>query len=113
MRLPSAMWHLIPLFSLLQRSLKKKAVAVIESIEGYSITDNEKQRISIVRDHLSYIDSLITRTDSYITRMVSEYESAIILLCTIPSIDRRFTIAIISKIGIDIKQFGSSKRLCS
>lgn len=99
--------------SLLQRSLKKKAVAVIESIEGYSITDDQKQRISIVRDHLSYIDSLIARTDSCITRMVSEYESAIILLCTIPGIDRRSAITIISEIGTDMKQFGSSKRLCS
>lgn len=39
--------------SLLQHSLKKKADAVIESIEGYSITNEQKERIGIVRDHPS------------------------------------------------------------
>ena len=34
------------------------------------------------------------------------------LLCTIPGIDRRSAITIISEIGTDMSQFGSSKRLC-
>ena len=98
--------------SLLQHSLKKKADAVIESIEGYSITNEQKERIGIVRDHLSYIQNLIKRTDSCITRMVEKHENAITLLCTIPGIDRNSAITIISEIGADMNQFGSSKRLC-
>lgn len=35
--------------SLLQRSLKKKADSVIESIEGYSITNEQKLRMKIIR----------------------------------------------------------------
>ena len=34
------------------------------------------------------------------------------LLCTIPGIGRRSAITIISEIGTDMSQFGSSKRLC-
>ena len=98
--------------SLLHHSLKKKADAVIESIEGYSITNEQKERIGIVRDHLSYIQNLIERTDSCIARMVEKHESAITLLCTIPGIDRNSAITIISEIGTDMNQFGSSKRLC-
>lgn len=98
--------------SLLQHSLKKKADAVIESIEGYSITNEQKERIGIVRDHLSYIQNLIGRTDSCIARMVEKHENAITLLCTIPGIDRNSAITIISEIGTDMNQFGSSKRLC-
>lgn len=98
--------------SLLQHSLKKKADAVIESIEGYSITNEQKERIGIVRDHLSYIQNLIKRTDSCIARMVEKHENAITLLCTIPGIDRNSAITIISEIGTDMNQFGSSKRLC-
>ena len=41
--------------SLLQRSLKKKSDSVLESIEGYSITDEQKLRMRIVRSHLDYI----------------------------------------------------------
>lgn len=35
------------------------------------------------------------------------------LLCTIPGLDHRTVITILSEIGTDMKQFGSSKRLCN
>jgi len=50
--------------SLLQRSLKKKANDVLEAIEGYEITPEQKTRIGIIRDHLHYIDALISRVDA-------------------------------------------------
>ena len=65
-----------------------------------------------MRDHLSYIQNLIKRTDSCITRMVEIHENAITLLCTIPGINRNSAITIISELGTDMNQFGSSKRLC-
>lgn len=98
--------------SLLQRSLQKKADAVIESIEGYSITDEQKARIGIIREHFNSIEKLIEKTDTYITKMVGNYESQINLLCTIPGVDRNLAVTIISEIGINMEQFGSSKRLC-
>ena len=98
--------------SLLQRSLKKKAGAVLESIEGYSITDEQKMRISIIREHLNHIVGLIDKVDDCINTLISEYEGQINLLCTIPGVRRDTAITIISEIGIDMSQFGSSKRLC-
>ncbi len=44
--------------------------------------------------------------------MVKKYEGAIQLLCTIPGINRRSAITIISEIGVNMNQFESSKRLC-
>lgn len=70
--------------SLLQRSLKKKADAFLEFIEGYSITDEQKLHIGIIREHLDHIVGLIDKVDACINMMVSEYESQINLLCTIP-----------------------------
>lgn len=98
--------------SLLQRSLKKKSESVLESIEGYSITQEQKFRMRIVRSHLNYIENLISQIDSAIDGMVAKHESLISLLCTIPSVDRNSAITIISEIGNDMSQFGSSKRLC-
>ena len=43
--------------------------------------------------------------------MVAKYEDEINLLCAIPCIGRNSAITIISKIGTDMSQFGSSKRL--
>lgn len=98
--------------SLLKRSLKKKTESVLESIEGYSITQEQKLRIRIVRSHLNYIENLISQIDSAIDRMVAKHENLISLLCTIPGVEHNSAITIISEIGTDMSQFGSSKRLC-
>ena len=98
--------------SLLQRSLKKKAVDVLEAIEGYEITPEQKTRIGIIRDHLHYIGTLICRADACIAVMIQKHESCITLLRTIPGVDRSSAITILSEIGTDMTQFGSSKRLC-
>lgn len=55
---------------------------------------------------------MIAKVDTCVSEMVEKYEGEINLLCTIPGIDRRSAITIISEIGTDMRQFGSSKRLC-
>ena len=98
--------------SLLHRSLKKKADEILEAIEGYEITPEQKVRIGIVRDHLYFIDTLIKRVDACINHLVEKYEGYIVLLRTIPGVDRSTAISILSEIGVDMTQFSSSKRLC-
>ena len=98
--------------SRLLRSLKKKSESVIESIEGYQMTDAQKYRIRLVHAHMDYITSTISDIDSMIDSLVEPYENAVQLLCTIPGIDRSSAIMIISEIGTDMTQFSNSKRLC-
>lgn len=98
--------------SLLKRSLKKKADDVLASIEGYEISPEQKERICIVRDHLHYIESLVSRTDACIDAMIEKYSGAVSLLRTIPGVDRNLAITVISEIGVNMAQFSSSKRLC-
>ena len=98
--------------SLLKGSLKKKADAVLESIEGYSMTDEQKVRIGIIREHLNEIVSLIEKVDDCIALMVKKYERQLDILRTIPGVKRSTAVTIISEIGLDMTQFVSSKRLC-
>ena len=98
--------------SRLLRSLKKKSESVIESIEGYQMTDAQKYRMRLVHAHIDYITSTISDIDSMIDSLVEPYENAVQLLCTIPGIDRSSAIIIISEIGTDMTQFSNSKRLC-
>ena len=97
--------------SLLQRSLKKKAEQVLESINGFSIADEQKARIKIIREHYAFIKKLIAKIDTCVDAMAAKSEGSINLLCTIPGIDRSCAITIISEVGTDMSQFGSSKRL--
>ena len=98
--------------SRLLRSLKKKSESVIESIEGYQMTDAQKYRMRLVHAHMDYITSTISDIDSMIDSLVEPYENAVQLLCTIPGVDRSSAIMIISEIGTDMTQFSNSKRLC-
>ena len=98
--------------SRLLRSLKKKSESVIESIEGYQMTDAQKYHMRLVHAHMDYITSTLADIDSMIDSLVEPYENAVQLLCTIPGVDRNSAITIISEIGTDMTQFSSSKRLC-
>ena len=98
--------------SRLLRSLKKKSESVLESIEGYQMTDAQKYRMRLVHAHMDYITSTISDIDSMIDSLVEPYENAVQLLCTIPGVDRSSAITILSEIGTDMTQFSNSKRLC-
>ena len=85
---------------------------MLESIEGFSIAPEQKERIKIIRKHHDFIESLIAKVDACVATMVEKYGRYINLLCSIPGIDRNSAIVIISEIGVDMSQFTSSKRLC-
>lgn len=97
---------------LLRGSLKKKASDVVEAVKGFNMTAEQKERVRIIQGHFDDIDKRIVQIDHVILRLTADYEAQISLLCTIPGIDRRLAITIISEIGTDMSVFGSSKRLC-
>lgn len=98
--------------SLLKKSLKEKADTVIESIEGYQMTKEQKERMLMIRSHLEFVQNSIVSLDEKLDELVTPYQSVINLLCTIPGVDRNSAITIISEIGTDMSQFANSKRLC-
>ena len=98
---------------LLRGSLKKKASDVVEAVQGFNMTPEQKERVRIVQGHFADIDRRIRQIDQIVDRLLERYEGQIALLCTIPGIDRRIAITILSEIGTDMSQFGSSKRLCN
>ena len=98
--------------SLLQRSLKKKADDVVASIDGFQMTDAQKVRARMVKEHYDYLLEHIDKLDAAIDELARPLEPAITLLCTIPGIKRHSAITILSEIGSDMSLFDSSKRLC-
>lgn len=98
--------------SLLQRSAKLKSEEVMAAVEGFKMSAEQKERVRIIQEHFADIDARVARLDAEINKMLPDYERVISLLCTIPGVDRNIAITIISEIGVDMEQFGSSKRLC-
>jgi len=98
--------------SLLHSRMKPKADDIVASIEGFQMTDAQKIRARMVKEHYDYLVGHIEKMDAAIDELAKPYESAISLLCTIPGVDHKSAITIISEIGTDVSQFDSSKRLC-
>ncbi len=98
--------------SLLRGSLKKKSSDVVEAVQGFNMTAEQKKRVRIILGHFDDLDRRIAQIDNTVNRLVTDYEAFVDLLKTIPGIDRRLAITILSEIGTDMSQFGSSKRLC-
>ena len=99
--------------SLLRGSLKKKSSDVVEAVTGFDMTAEQKERVRIVQGHFQDIKSRIEQLDEIIGKLVANYEGAVSLICTIPGIERRLSITILSEIGTDMTEFGSSRRLCN
>jgi len=99
--------------SLLHRSMLEKADRVVEAVEGFQMTEDQKQRIRFVKSHLGFVESLIGQLDSKIDQMVAPMENAISLLKSVPGLARSTAITILSEIGLDMGQFTSSHRLCA
>lgn len=99
--------------SLLRGALKKKSSDVVEAVTGFDMTAEQKERVRIVQGHIQDIENRIKQLDEIIGKLVTNYEGAVSLLCTIPGIERRLAITILSEIGTDMTEFGSSRRLCN
>ena len=86
---------------------------ILNSISGISWQDAQKQRMNVIQEHINYLDKSIKTVKEIIDSIIAPYESAIKLLCSVPGIDRKSAITIISEIGTDMSQFSSHYRLAS
>lgn len=97
----------------INKNCKSSHEDILSSVKGIQLTNEQKLRINIVKDHIDYLNSQIIKLNEIIDFLVKPYESYIDLLCTIPGIDRNSAIGILSEIGNDMSQFKSHYRLTS
>ena len=86
---------------------------ILNSIRGISWVDAQKERMTVIQEHIDYLNKSIESIRKTIDVLVKPYEGYINFLCTIPGIDRKSAITIISEIGTDMSQFSSHYRLAS
>lgn len=86
---------------------------ILSAVEGIQLNQFQKARIRIVQKHMEYLDSLLDEIQHHIDLMVANYEEYIQLLCTIPGINRKSAITIISEIGTDMSQWSSHRKLAA
>ena len=86
---------------------------ILNAVTGISFVDAQKERMTVIQEHIDYLNKSIESVRKTIDVLVKPYEGYINFLCTIPGVDRRSAISIISEIGTDMSQFSSHYRLAS
>lgn len=86
---------------------------ILNAVNGISFVDAQKQRMMVIQKHIDYLDKSIKKIREIIDILIKPYEGYINFLCTIPGVDRKSAITIISEIGTDMSQFSSHYRLAS
>ena len=101
------------IISCISKKCKSSHEDILSSVNGIQLTEEQKLRINIVKDHIDYLNNQIDKLNDIIDILVEPYESYIDLLCTIPGVDRNSAISILSEISNDMSQFKSHYRLTS
>lgn len=97
----------------LKKRLKKKESQIIEALQDINVSFDQHLKMDIAYNHLDKIDEYIKKIELNLDNLVQPYNSLIDLLCTIPGLQRRSSIAIIAETGVDMSQFIDAKHFAS
>ena len=73
--------------SFLNKSLKKKADLILDSIKKSHIEDDQVFKMNVIYNHLDNINELIKITEAELKSRASKYQAFVDLACELPGID--------------------------
>ena len=97
----------------LKKSLIKKKDLIVEALQDIHVDFDQNIKMNIAYNHIDIIDDYIKKIELSLDALVQPYENEISLLSSIPGLQRRSIIAIISETGVDMSQFIDSKHFAS
>ena len=83
-----------------------------KALEG-KVTDHHRFMLQMSRESIEVNEALIKKLDLQIEKAIQKYQVELDLLQTIDGIGKDSAIAIISEIGVDMKQFPNEHHLAS
>ena len=97
----------------LQKSLKNKEEEIKEALQDVNVTNDQHIKMTVAYKHMDEIDMHIAEIEKALDERASKYDNFITLLSTIPGLQRRSIISILSETGVDMTQFVNSKHFTS
>lgn len=91
----------------------KASMDDLEAALESELSPRHRLVMTIIRDHLQYLDDELLKLDAHLLNAMSKYRAAFDLLQTIPGIDAPAAAQILIEIGDDMSIFQSPQRLAS
>ncbi|MBI2964649.1 MAG: IS110 family transposase [Chloroflexi bacterium] len=92
--------------------LRSKIPALKEALRGY-FRAHHAVMVGEILAHVDYLEEAIERLSVEIERVIAPFSRQVMLLDTIPGVERRTAEAIIAEIGVDMSRFPSDAHLAS
>ena len=102
------------ILSLVHKNCKASPESILEAVKGIRMNAAQKKRITLVKDHLDYLTDEIAAVNEQIDDLVMKIpgmELAVEHACTVPGIDRKLAVIILSEIGLDMSLWPSQLKL--
>ena len=100
------------LAALARGKLRRKRAALEQALAG-RMSDHHRRLVALHLEHIAFLDEAIAQVSADITERVRPFEEAIVLLDSIPGVDRRTAEIILAEIGVDMSRFPSAGHLAS
>ena len=98
---------------LIKKGARAKSDDIIAAINGYTIEADQRLKIELARDHLDYLDEMITKTEVELYIRVKPYWHLVELIASMPGMTEISATLTLAEIGIDMSVFEDAKHLTS
>lgn len=93
--------------------MRKKQGELARALVG-KLSNHHRFMLSDLLDQLDFLDQQIAKTEVRIEEQLAQmplFQPAVILLDTLPGVDRQLAIVIVAEIGIDMSRFPSDRHI--
>jgi transposase len=98
---------------LIRKGATAKSDDIIEAIKGYKIESDQAKKLELAREHMDYLDGMITQTEVELYVRIKPYYGFVELLPSLPGVTELSATIILAEIGVDMDIFDDAKHLCS
>lgn len=98
---------------LIKKGAKAKSDDIIAAINGYTIEADQRLKMELARDHLEYLDEMITKTEVELYIRIKPYWHLVELIASMPGMTEISATFTLAEIGIDMSVFEDAKHLTS
>jgi transposase len=101
------------LAALAKGRLRTKLPALRKALAGRFRTEHHGLLVAQILTHIDYLDEAIALLSERIERVIGPFAEQVVLLDTVPGVDRRAAEVIVAEIGPDMGQFPTAAHLAS
>jgi len=98
---------------LIKGQAKKKSDQIIESIQGFKIESDQSLKMNLARNHLDYLEQMISDTEVELYIRIKPYISLVNLISELPGITDLSATLILAEIGADMSVFEDANHMAS